>query len=121
MILRYPVPNWPADPNYQEMNIQVTMNVAKCHLHLMLSVCEFNCVHSLGTIQMTILDGALQKAFNFKEVYHTHLRGNHGANFGKDHMTSEGKKDVVAECCEPHHPFKISHILKVRKKVTMNN
>lgn len=47
---------------------------------------------------------------------HTHLWGYHGANFSKDHMTRQGKKNVVAECCEPHHPFKISHILQSKKK-----
>lgn len=45
----------------------------------------------------------------------THLGRNHGADFGKDHMTSEGKQDVVAEGGEPHRPLKISYVLKAKK------
>ena len=39
-------------------------------------------------------------------------------------MTSQSEKDVIAECCEPHHPFKVSNILKKKglneRKLNLN-
>lgn len=46
----------------------------------------------------------------------THLGRNHGTDFCKDDMTSKGKQDVVTEGGEPHRPFKISYVLKAKKK-----
>ena len=41
----------------------------------------------------------------------THLWSYQGEYLGKDHMTDESEKDMIAECREPHHPFEVRHIL----------
>lgn len=41
----------------------------------------------------------------------THLRSYQGEYLGKDNVTGESKKDMIAECREPHHPLEVGHIL----------
>lgn len=40
-----------------------------------------------------------------------YLRGEHRADFGEEHMTREGKQDVISVGGKPHHPLKICSVL----------
>lgn len=42
-----------------------------------------------------------------------HLRGEHGADLGEEHMTGQSKQDVCFEGGEPHHPLQISRVLVI--------
>lgn len=40
-----------------------------------------------------------------------HLGGHHCAEFGKQHVSREGKDNDVPEVGKPHHPLEVSYIL----------
>lgn len=40
-----------------------------------------------------------------------HLRSEHGADLGEQHVTGQSEQDVRFEGGEPHHPLRISRVL----------
>lgn len=45
----------------------------------------------------------------------THLWSQEGENLGKDNVSGESKKDMIAEGGKPHGPFEIRSILQQKK------
>jgi len=41
----------------------------------------------------------------------THLWSHEGEYLGKDNVAHESKKDMIAECREPHHPLEVCRVL----------
>lgn len=50
----------------------------------------------------------------------THLWCQNGENLGKNNVSGEGKKDMIAERGEPHGPFEVGGILQQQKKKTQD-